>query len=306
MRDPVIYRSIVEAEDVRSTWKQRVARIISLMHEAAADVSDLSLPTCVQDVIDSGLLLGNSSEEQGGGGGGHAPPPPVGAAGAAESDGGTAVAAHDDGASVGVGGGGFRGGPGAGTAGAGAAEEEAAGAAEIGSLSGMNRDVLRGMLDSVTRPTVVDVNLYNDPRHGFMVNVGEARRTVIVYGVRQPPPRSDGTNEPSQSVSQVLLEPFNLRVFYPGEPAPAGPSDRDLLVLYSFCGKKVCDYPDFLSLIEDVKNSDDISRWRLLFYPITNLNFIPTACTFRGPPEHHHHHHHLHLPAGAAAGQETE
>ena len=73
MRDPVIYRSIVEAEDVRSTWKQRVARIISLMHEAAADVSDLSLPTCVQDVIDSGLLLGNSSEEQGGGGGGTHP-----------------------------------------------------------------------------------------------------------------------------------------------------------------------------------------------------------------------------------------
>ena len=77
MRDPVIYRSIVEAEDVRSTWKQRVARIISLMHEAAADVSDLSLPTCVQDVIDSGLLLGNSSEEQGGGGeGGTHPHPP--------------------------------------------------------------------------------------------------------------------------------------------------------------------------------------------------------------------------------------
>ena len=46
----------------------------------------------------------------------------------------------------------------------------------------MNPDVLRGMLDSVTRPTVVDVNLYNDPRHGFMVNVGEARRTVIVVG----------------------------------------------------------------------------------------------------------------------------
>ena len=58
---------------MRSTWKQRVARIISLMHEAAADVSDLSLPTCVQDVIDSGLLLGNSSEEQGGGRGARTP-----------------------------------------------------------------------------------------------------------------------------------------------------------------------------------------------------------------------------------------
>ena len=165
----------------------------------------------------------------------------------------------------------------------------------------MNRDVLRGMLDSVTRPTVVDVNLYNDPRHGFMVNVGEARRTVIVYGVRQPPPRSDGTNEPSQSVSQVLLEPFNLRVFYPGSPRPRGPP-TNLLVLYSLAGKRCATTRTSLAS-SSVKNSDDISRWRLLFYPITNLNFIPTACTFRGPPEHHHH---LHLPAGAAAGEETE
>ena len=52
-----------------------------------------------------------------------------------------------------------------------------------------SRSELQAMLDSVTRPTVVDVNLYNDPALGFMVNVGEARRTVVMYGVRQPPTR---------------------------------------------------------------------------------------------------------------------
>lgn len=81
-------------------------------------------------------------------------------------------------------------------------------------------------------------------------------------------------------------------MFYPGEPAPLGPTDRDLLVLYSFSGRRVCEYRDFMHLIDDVKKADDICRWRLLFYPVTNLNFIPSACIFEPPDANHAVHHH--------------
>jgi hypothetical protein len=164
-------------------------------------------------------------------------------------------------------------------------------------------------------PTLVDVVLYNHPKHGFLVNVGEVRRSVVLYGLRRPPPglpaacaaAAHMSDEPSHggegagddewvtaspgrcggggsrapaSSAEALLRAFALPVFEAGAPAPPGPAAANLLVLHSLDGRAVADFADFDELVGGLRRAGELCRWRLLFYPRANLRRLPAACTF--------------------------
>ena len=130
-------------------------------------------------------------------------------------------------------------------------------------------------------PTMCDVILHNHPDQGFLVNVGGTRSSVVIYGVRQSP--TPGT----LSSSVKFAEHFNIPTFAAGAAAPIGPSSDNLLVLHSLDGVPVSAHRDFDQVISTIKHSDELCRWRFLFYPKVNLpsalmSRLPSECVFTG------------------------
>ena len=136
--------------------------------------------------------------------------------------------------------------------------------------------------DPRTRPVLIDVTLYNHPNMGFLVNVGETSRAIVIYGLRDPLPCADGSPKVKSS-AQALLGPLQLPIFQTGEPAPSGPSEDNLLMLYSINGRRICDFADFHELINYIKGADDLCRWRMLYFRKFGLDKIPEVCQFRVP-----------------------
>ena len=140
----------------------------------------------------------------------------------------------------------------------------------------------------------VDVMLYNHPADGFMINVGEVRHKVCVYGLRQPcgaSPLGDGDvvsthaqSPPSlPTTSSAKLTLFRLPTYATGASAPLGPATTNVLVLLSLNGKAVSDFEDFDDLVSSIKAAPEFSRWRFLFYPASNFRHLPRECSFGGP-----------------------
>jgi len=137
----------------------------------------------------------------------------------------------------------------------------------------------------------VDVLLYNHPTQGFMINVGEVRHKVCVYGLRQrdaavsAEAMSTHADRPSSlpTTASVKLSPFRLPTYATGAPAPLGPATTNVLVLLSLNGKAVSDFGDFDDLVAGIKAAPELCRWRFLFYPASNLRHLPRECSFGGP-----------------------
>ena len=137
----------------------------------------------------------------------------------------------------------------------------------------------------------VDVLLYNHPTQGFMINVGEVRHKVCVYGLRQrdaavsAEAMSTHADRPSSlpTTASVKLSPFRLPTYATGAPAPLGPATTNVLVLLSLNGKSVSDFGDFDDLVAGIKAAPELCRWRFLFYPASNLRHLPRECSFGGP-----------------------
>lgn len=136
----------------------------------------------------------------------------------------------------------------------------------------------RGVSLKSTAPLLIDVTLYNHQKMGFLVNVGETSRSIVIYGLRIPPRTDEGGKV--KSSAQKLLGPLSLPLFETGEPAPQGPSQNNLVMMYSINGKCICEFSDFHELIDYIKSCDDLCRWRMLFYKHFDLESIPTACQF--------------------------
>jgi len=159
-------------------------------------------------------------------------------------------------------------------------------------LTHINRDVASHQcLDSVTRSSdvFVDVVLYNHPIHGFLVNVGELHRSVVIYGIRRPPSArsvdqtSTEHHEQELSSAEAYLAPFKLPMFAAGAPAPLNPPARDLLVLHSINSTPVSTYTSFDDLIGSIKSADEMCLWRLIFYSQVDLNCLPIECCLQAP-----------------------
>ena len=139
----------------------------------------------------------------------------------------------------------------------------------------------------------VDVILYNHPTQGFMMNVGEVRRKVCIYGLRQQSQTSpvhggdsgaSGSDlRPAMLTSAAKLSRFRVPTYPPGAPAPLGPATTNLLVLLSLNGKKMADFDDFHDLVRGIKAAPEFCRWRFLFYPASNLRKLPPECSLGGP-----------------------
>jgi hypothetical protein len=137
----------------------------------------------------------------------------------------------------------------------------------------------------------VDVLLYNHPTQGFMINVGEVRHKVCVYGLRQrdaavsAQAMSTHADRPPSlpTTAAVKLSPFRLPTYATGAPAPLGPATTNVLVLLSLNGKSVSDFGDFDDLVAGIKAAPELCRWRFLFYPASNLRHLPRECSFGGP-----------------------
>jgi hypothetical protein len=137
----------------------------------------------------------------------------------------------------------------------------------------------------------VDVLLYNHPTQGFMINVGEVRHKVCVYGLRQRDAAvsaqalsSHADRPPSlPTTAAVKLSPFRLPTYATGAPAPLGPATTNVLVLLSLNGKSVSDFGNFDDLVAGIKAAPELCRWRFLFYQASNLRHLPRECSFGGP-----------------------
>ena len=138
-------------------------------------------------------------------------------------------------------------------------------------------------------PRVVDTVLYNHPRHGFLVNVGEVLGSVVVYGLRRPPGTSAPTLEAGGGGGAVVtdlssagaaLGAFNLPVFAAGAPAPAGPGSTNLLVLFALNGRKMSSFSGFDELIVAIKAAGEFAWWRFLNFEEVDLRRLPRDCCF--------------------------
>ena len=146
---------------------------------------------------------------------------------------------------------------------------------------------------SVSDAACVDVILYNHPTQGFMMNVGEVRHKVCIYGLRQQSQTSpvhggdsgaSGSDlRPAMLTSAAKLSRFRVPTYPPGAPAPLGPATTNLLVLLSLNGKKMADFDDFHDLVRGIKAAPEFCRWRFLFYPASNLRKLPPECSLGGP-----------------------
>jgi hypothetical protein len=161
-------------------------------------------------------------------------------------------------------------------------------------------------------PRVVDTVLYNDPRHGFLINVGEVLGSVVVYGLRRPPgsmvpapvaahrhpllsvggrQAAAETGAPAAVSTEGLssagaaLGEFQLSVYEAGAPAPVGPGSTNLLVLYSLNGRKMSAFAGFDELIAAIKGCGDFAWWRFLIFDEVNLRRLPRDCCFASAEE---------------------
>ena len=138
-------------------------------------------------------------------------------------------------------------------------------------------------------PRVVDTVLYNDPRHGFLLNIGEVLGSVVVYGLRRPP----GTSTPALGAGEggggavtdlssagAALGEFNLPVFAAGAPAPAGPGSTNLLVLFALNGRKMSSFSGYDELIGAIKAAGEFAWWRFLNFEEVDLRRLPRDCYY--------------------------
>ena len=136
-------------------------------------------------------------------------------------------------------------------------------------------------------PRVVDVLLFKDPEYGFLVNVGEVRRSVVIYGLRVPtePLVASMGGAGAISSSAAALEEFGLPHFAPGAPPPLGPSGEAVLVVHSLDGRPVSSYANFDALVQGIRDAGEVTRWRLLHFTQPKLlRHLPLECSFPRPP----------------------
>jgi hypothetical protein len=147
----------------------------------------------------------------------------------------------------------------------------------VDDLSAMSSSSSSSSSSTTTTPSIVDVILYNHPSKGYLVNVGEVRRCVFVYGVRE----YSGV----RTSADAALESFHLPTFRSGEPAPQGLLHSNILLLHSIDGQTIADHENFPSLVSSIRGTKDMSHWRLLFYPTLKMNAIPDASFLGGRKE---------------------
>lgn len=127
-----------------------------------------------------------------------------------------------------------------------------------------------------------DVILHNHPDHGFLVNVGGTRTSVVIYGVRLSPTPGN------VSSSVKFVHHFNTPSFAAGAMVPLGPSSDNLLVLHSLDGMPVSAHRDFDEVVSTIKSSGELCRWRFLHYSKANpqslmTDGLPSECNFSRP-----------------------
>ncbi len=256
-RDPVLHECIAQSEDARSTWKGRLVKIIQYKHDSKRDV--LSLDAAAVGGERRRHASGSSS---GSSGRRNSPRSRLFSPASSRSDSRrpTSPASFIDSTS---------------------SSFSSSSDHHHHHSNGSSSTVFSGA-DPRNTPTLVDVTLYNHPNLGFLVNVGETSRSIVIYGLRSPLPSPDGHTV--KSSAQTLLSPLKLPIFQTGEPAPQGPSQNNLVMMYSINGKRICDFTDFHDLIQYIKSADDLCRWRMLFYPRFDVDQIPEACQFKPVP----------------------
>lgn len=116
-------------------------------------------------------------------------------------------------------------------------------------------------------PKVVDCLLYNHPKHGYLVNVGEARQCIFLYSLRE-----SGDGITSLSSAGAALEAFHLPMMKRGDPAPVFTPNTDVLIVYSINGIVVAEHDDFDSFVQGIRRTSEISHWRFLHYPTCKLH----------------------------------